>query len=446
MWGSTDAKLHLLPRPWMETMILPLELSDRLSPELYDRIIDHLHFFKHSLSTCSIVCQSWLPASRYHLFLDVNLSPDLVHFIDSSPHAMETITPYIRNVTLGGAWLSEQRSEFDNVISLLLMLESVRGLSLETWSWDFLSITSQDLLLKSEGTFFSNITDINLKYIRFPSFSLLIKFIGGFPMLGTLSLYNVTWNSDNECHSPQMYSHRPLRLMKLYVRSCFVEPVLSWLFRHDFVQHTPTPPVRVLALPEILPGELEIVGHVLGVLGSNLQHVELGFLSVNLDDSANHGSVFHRFVFTSLMFIVAFIGFPDLVDLSRNTNLRRIYVHQLTLYHFPFDAPLSSLMGNSRSLRPYYWLIPMLSRLLSSHLEELVFVMWLSAESQLELIDWTAMTELLLSNPFSSLQRVSFEVTGIDRDREQVKAWLMTRLGQWIAPEATLEVRFIDGC
>ena len=87
----------------------------------------------------------------------------------------------------------------------------------------------------------------------------------------------------------------------------------------------------------------------------------------------------------------------------------------------------------------------MLSGVLSSHLEELVFVMWLSEESQLELINWAAMTELLLSSPFSSLRRVSFEIMGIDRDREQVKTWLMARLGRWTTSEATLQVRFIGG-
>ena len=278
----------------METTSLPLELSDRLSPELYDRIIDHLHSFKHSLATCSIVCQSWFPASRYHLFLDINLSPNLVHFLHSSPHAMETITPYIHNVTLGGAWLLEQRSEFDTTISLLLMLDNVRGLSLETWCWDFLSNASKNLLLRSQGTFSWNVTDINMRYIRFPSFSTLVEFIGKFPMLRTLSLDNVTWNFDNECHisgEPQVCSFRPLHLIKLYVQSCFVEPILSWLFGDAFTHNAPTPPIRVLALPETLPGELDIVGNVLRILGSNLQHVELGFLSVSFDDAANHSNV-----------------------------------------------------------------------------------------------------------------------------------------------------------
>jgi len=282
---------------------LPLELSDRLSPELYDRFIDHLHSFKHSLSACSTVCQSWFPSSRYHLFFDVNLSPDLVHFLHSSSHAMETITPYIHDVALGGAWISELRSKFDVVISLLLKLKSCRELYLETWSWDFLSDTSKNLLLRSERSFFKDITVIHLKYIRFPSFSLLIEFIGRFPTLQDLSFDNVTWNPEDSqiSREAQAYFPRPLRLTKLYIRSCLVEPILSWLFGDD-EQILQTPPIHVLALPEILSGELNVVGRVLRALGSSLQHVELGFLSPNLRDSPNHGKVIWSMFITGVVF------------------------------------------------------------------------------------------------------------------------------------------------
>lgn len=139
------------------------------------------------------------------------------------------------------------------------------------------------------------------------------------------------------------------------------------------------------------------------------------------------------------------------MDLSYNINLRRIHVHQLTLYHFALDSSPSSSSGSSalltysRSYSPYYWLVPMLSGIISSHLQELVFIVWLSAESQLELIDWVAMNKLLLSPPFSGLRRVKFEVMGMGRDRDQLRSWLSMRLGRWTAADADLTVKFIDG-
>jgi hypothetical protein len=217
---------------------------------------------------------------------------------------METITPYIRNAAIGGAWISEQQSVFDVVISLLLNLERCHALYLETWSWDFLSKSSRDLLSMSEGFFFQNITGIHLKYIRFPSFPPLVEFLGGFPALEVLSFDNVTWNCDED-RSPQPSGEtqvcfsRPLRLTNLYVRSCLVGPILSWLFlnhlSHDDFdgRESSGTLVTALSLPEILPEELNVVGRVLRALGTSLQHLELGFLSFTLDDSDNISKVFN---------------------------------------------------------------------------------------------------------------------------------------------------------
>ena len=49
----------------------------RLPPELCDRIIDQLRGQPHALMTCSVVCKSWTPRSRKHLFTDVAFTSDL---------------------------------------------------------------------------------------------------------------------------------------------------------------------------------------------------------------------------------------------------------------------------------------------------------------------------------------------------------------------------------
>ncbi|KAF9266635.1 hypothetical protein L218DRAFT_858255, partial [Marasmius fiardii PR-910] len=45
-----------------------------LPPEVTDCIIDHCHSDREVLSTCGIVCKSWYPTSRYHLFAAVEIS------------------------------------------------------------------------------------------------------------------------------------------------------------------------------------------------------------------------------------------------------------------------------------------------------------------------------------------------------------------------------------
>jgi hypothetical protein len=42
--------------------------------ELTDRIIDFLHSDKRALAACSLVCKSWIPASRCHLFREFTLT------------------------------------------------------------------------------------------------------------------------------------------------------------------------------------------------------------------------------------------------------------------------------------------------------------------------------------------------------------------------------------
>jgi hypothetical protein len=42
--------------------------SPRLPPELIDAAIDQLHDDPEALALCTLVCKSWVPASRHHLF------------------------------------------------------------------------------------------------------------------------------------------------------------------------------------------------------------------------------------------------------------------------------------------------------------------------------------------------------------------------------------------
>jgi hypothetical protein len=47
----------------------------RLPPELMDTIIKLLRDDRAALATCALVCRSWVPASRHHLFYNVTIGP-----------------------------------------------------------------------------------------------------------------------------------------------------------------------------------------------------------------------------------------------------------------------------------------------------------------------------------------------------------------------------------
>ena len=45
------------------------------SQEIFEKFIDNLHDDKKALKQCALVCRSWVPRSRYHLFASITVSP-----------------------------------------------------------------------------------------------------------------------------------------------------------------------------------------------------------------------------------------------------------------------------------------------------------------------------------------------------------------------------------
>jgi hypothetical protein len=71
----------------------------KLPAELMDRIIDFLHSDKRTLSACSLVCKSWVPSSRYHLFRDLTIPAKFELFELATDNDVIGVPP-ISNVTI----------------------------------------------------------------------------------------------------------------------------------------------------------------------------------------------------------------------------------------------------------------------------------------------------------------------------------------------------------
>lgn len=89
----------------MSSVSCRISLCHGWPPELSDYLIDHVWDSKPTLSSCSLVCRTWVNRSRHHLFREVNISvkrsPKLdvfLAFLHSSPH----LSSYIRRLTLHG--------------------------------------------------------------------------------------------------------------------------------------------------------------------------------------------------------------------------------------------------------------------------------------------------------------------------------------------------------
>ncbi|KAJ7151156.1 hypothetical protein C8R46DRAFT_914399 [Mycena filopes] len=411
------------------TTSLPLSITSRLAPELYDHFLDEFHASKSTLSTCSSVCRAWLSRCRHHLFFAANLRPDFVRFLRASPHALATIAPYIRNVGLGGGWMREQQHEFNDIILFMINLEHVREIHMETWSWAYLAPPAATALLGGQGNIFQTLTILDLKFIHFPSFPLLRTLLSQFPRLQELDFDNVTWDGtdDSEAADASQPIHPPpflSRFEKLSVCACSNEPIISWLSAATDEGTATAAPIRCLSLPEVLPHEATLVGKFLSALPSSLESLELGFLAHSGGNAPAIQDVVGE------------------IDLSLHTKLRTIRLHQLSLYQFP-STPPTPTSPPLAEISPYAWLIPFLSRIGSGELSEIAFDIWLGGEGQLDLIDWHALVRVLANPRFPKLRLLQFNVRGIEEAMdEEVRGWIFHRLRDWDGAQDFLKVSF----
>ncbi|KAF8189845.1 hypothetical protein K438DRAFT_1592758 [Mycena galopus ATCC 62051] len=415
-----------LGAPWTP---LPFSITSRLAPELYDHVLDEFHSSKSTLSSCSLVCRAWLPICRHHLFSSVNLHPELVNFLRHSPHALATVAPHIRRVGLGGGWMREQHHEFNDIILFMITLERVRKIHMETWSWTYLAPPASTALLGGQGNIFQTLTVLDLKFIRFPSFSVLRTFASRFPKLRELVFDNVTWDptTDGGPEDTSQTQHPPSGLEKLSICSCSHEPILSWLSSAPAEDGADAnvPPLRSLYLPEILPHEAILIGKFLASLPSSLENLELGFLGHTYDDAPTIRSVIGE------------------IDLSLHAKLRTIRIHRLSLYQFPSPPPTPPSSPPPPEISPHVWLIPFLSRISSPELSAISLDVWLGEEQQLDLIDWNAFVKVLNNPLFTKLRLVQFNVRGIEPAMDdEVMGWISGRLADWEGAQECLKVDF----
>ena len=97
--------------------------------ELSDMILDFLHDDVTALCSAGLVCKSWLPASRFHLFSDM-LVPDRGLEVICAEYS--TIPPHIRYLSIAGDRIQfvDQSRYVDETLLRLPLLSNLKSLSL----------------------------------------------------------------------------------------------------------------------------------------------------------------------------------------------------------------------------------------------------------------------------------------------------------------------------
>jgi hypothetical protein len=276
---------------------LPLYLTSRFAPELYDRILDNLHDSPSALSACSTVWRSWLPTCRYHLFSEVVLSQKFATFLRSP--ANQKVIPFIRKVIINGGWGDPSgKGEEEDMFLLLGGLENLACLRMDkvvTWETHDLW---RSVTLTASGTPLSHrLSSLILRSVHFPSFSALALFINTFFNLRELSMENVTWGG-NVAHmeEDQLPPLQTSALKKLRIASCSFRPIILWIWpglasgKAIEEDHLIPPPLTHLSLPDIFPNEGDLLGSFLRILGASLENLEIGFFSHGSDNRDKRGS------------------------------------------------------------------------------------------------------------------------------------------------------------
>ncbi|RPD55193.1 hypothetical protein L226DRAFT_616343 [Lentinus tigrinus ALCF2SS1-7] len=97
--------------------------------ELTDQIIDHLHADRAALQTCSLVCRSWQPAARFHLFNTMSACPEKCPFNELIAFLATTddVAQHIMHFSLSGY----RGISFADLESLLSSLTRLRTLTMD---------------------------------------------------------------------------------------------------------------------------------------------------------------------------------------------------------------------------------------------------------------------------------------------------------------------------
>lgn len=249
--------------------------------EVVDAIIDFLHSNRVALTQCSSVCRSWLPSARYHLFERVILhgsNIDTYLALRMSPFC--TFPPYIQHLTLE-CWRNFTASEN---LSDELIRHRFGGLS-SVKSIEILGTVWCELFEAAPGSFFACFPD--LKHLEICEVYVepldgLCQFATTFPLLRSLSLYDVGWDVTELDLSRIGIDHPPPPLLEsLRLRGCYTRDILNWLL----VQQ-PIAPVAVLDLGNVRPADAHSIGVYLRKLGPILRHLEFGFEGIDTGGDA----------------------------------------------------------------------------------------------------------------------------------------------------------------
>ncbi|KAK7001707.1 hypothetical protein R3P38DRAFT_3047353 [Favolaschia claudopus] len=250
--------------------------SQILPPELWDIILDHLHDERSTLLASSLVCRSWVPTCRLHLFPSLSLSPKhipravSIDALLANPHS--TIRSAVRALSLPGA------------LSPIQLLHTRNGSILTTFTFA--------ALLPNLARHLPRVTELALSDYPWPLLTslktverltltgvcagpALLRVVDALPLLAELRLENVTaipYRGGNCGLNEKL--RLPTALQKLSIHGSSIA-FLGWL------ESRFAPSLIALSIDTLVSHELHYLGEYLRTVAGTLQELELAFFDVD---------------------------------------------------------------------------------------------------------------------------------------------------------------------
>jgi hypothetical protein len=357
--------------------------------ELVEEIIQYVAEDHEVLKSCSLACHTWLNVCRPHLFRRVYLDHfNTDEFASLSLPINSTIPIFARNLELVSCQGGDRRW-LRRLVPFLTVMTHILYLHLENVDWTGLHDQSKRNLI---FTFTATLTHLTLSNISFATLREVTTLASSFPLLESLALIQITWQSapcvQDISIVPDTLDRLRAPLRSLILHSTSIRPIMAWLISHD-----PPHPVTSLDIDSIRMEDKLMIGSYFKVLGYHLQDLKLGF---------------DRDVYSDAVSDEAPAQCPGL------SGLLSIRVRSFEITNF-FDGS-----AGSSSAAAAFWALQMLRTLDPSMLETVGFViksLSMSGELDGHAIHWNGLDTALNGSAYDGLRCVRFEVEGsVNRD------------------------------
>jgi len=247
--------------------------------EIIDSIVDFLDNDTRTLLNVSLTNSTCLPSGRARLFRAVRVNPQTIQkFLQLLKHPLSTFASSVKHIDISGInyfhpdFLSLDIPELGecccNVVSLNIFHLSFNETGTERYS----------PLVKN----FSKLERLQLDGLVFVSVSQMMNLLCGFPLLHTAVLHNIAWEDPSTDGEDELYPYKiPSTLRELSIDACYKRDVMRCFLNHD-----PFPDINKLDLGILSPSDTQAVGEYLARIGPTLDHLSLGFSSLDAGGDA----------------------------------------------------------------------------------------------------------------------------------------------------------------